>query len=555
MSYGGADPDCCGFPMATRVGRRYAALGAPLAALLVAACASDRVLEPCLDAAHGMVAAALPASPFDAWFEEAGRRYGVDPALLRAVAWTETRLHMVGHEPAAQAHDHDHHGLPPAWGVMALRGERLERAAQLAGLAADDVRRSPAANVLAAAALLAEDAAATGVSGRAADAWRPALERFSGIAQPAGRAAYADAVLRAAAQGSRPAGAAGGTGATGVAAAAAAPDCLPPAPPVTPPVTPPPGAVVTRWHASPNFNARMAGDGGRIGMIIIHTCEGSYVGCWSWLSSAASGVSAHYVIDEDGTEITQLVEEPMRAWHIGARYDCALNRGRACALNDVQSNHFTVGVEHAGYASQPAFPSNQIDVSAQLVCAITERYGIPRDGQHIVAHGQLQPWNRTDPGPNWPWIGYLARVQRFCGEVVVDDAPAFNDAAFARVLAPDAWNAGSATAGYYGGGYHWATTHPDRDDAFAFEFLLEAAGTYTVEARWTAGENRTAAAVFTVTTAAGQPLATAAHDQRAHHDEWRAIATLALAPGWHRVELSRRGVAGSVVVADAIRVR
>jgi hypothetical protein len=33
---------------------------------------------------------------------------------------------------------------------------------------------------------------------------------------------------------------------------------------------------------------------------------------------------------------------------------------------------------------------------------------------HIVGHGQLQPWNRTDPGRNWPWTSYLAKVNSAC---------------------------------------------------------------------------------------------------------------------------------------------
>jgi hypothetical protein len=287
----------------------------------------------------------------------------------------------------------------------------------------------------------------------------------------------------------------------------------------------------------------------------VHTCEGSYVGCWSWLTNRASGVSAHYVIDEDGYEISQLVEEPLRAWHIGARYDCALNRGRRCDLNDVQSNHFTIGIEHAGYASQPSFPSHQIDVSARLVCALSERHGMPRDGQHIVAHGQLQPWNRTDPGPNWPWVRYLALVQRHCGEVVVDDDSRLNDATHARIAVPAVWTPASATAGYYGAGYHWAATHPAADDVVVFEFLVESAGTRTIEARWAAGPNRSPAAQYTVRDGTGRALATTALDQRVDHDSWRRVATVELPAGWHRVELSRRGAAGSVVVADAIRVR
>ena len=54
--------------------------------------------------------------------------------------------------------------------------------------------------------------------------------------------------------------------------------------------------------------------------------------------------------------------------------------------------------------------------SAKLVCDITKRNNIPRDKYHIVGHGQLQPYNRTDPGPNWPWAAYLDSVRSYCGD-------------------------------------------------------------------------------------------------------------------------------------------
>jgi hypothetical protein len=299
----------------------------------------------------------------------------------------------------------------------------------------------------------------------------------------------------------------------------------------------------------------MDGIGGQISMIIVHTCEGAYTGCWSWLSNSVSNVSAHYVVNEEGTEISHLVTEEMRAWHIGAFYDCVLNRLRRCDLTNVQSNHFTVGIEHGGYASQTAFPTRQIEVSAQLACAITQRSGVPRDNQHIVAHGQLQPANRTDPGPNWPWVRYLALVQRHCGDVVVDDDVVWNDVAYARVTASAAWTHSNATAGYHGHGYRWASVAPDADDPYVLEFYEDSGGVRTVEARWPAGENRSEAAIFTILDSAGAVVARTAVDQRLHHDQWRPLTTATLARGWYRVELSRTGPAGSVVVADAVRAR
>jgi hypothetical protein len=518
---------------------RIRAMAAAGAVVLASGCAGDVVTPPCpptatfsasATAAGGYDVGTPPSSGFDPLFDAAASAYSVPAGLLRGIAWVETRLQMIVPDEHA-----DHHGQPPAWGVMALRGDRLQRGAALAGVDPRDAQTLPAANIAAAAALLADEARNALSAG--GTNWPRALMHFSGITLPEGQRAWAYAVLQAAAP--SPAGSEAG--------ALAVPGCEPP--------LPPPSLVRTVWRPSPNFNNRMPGVGGAVSMIIVHTCEGGYIGCWSWLSSTVSGVSAHYVIDEGGTEVSQLVAEEQRAWHIGAMYNCDLNRSRRCDLSGVQSNHFTVGIEHAGYASQKGFPEQQVDVSAQLVCEITRRHDVPRDFQHIVAHGQLQPWNRTDPGPNWPWVRYVGLVQSHCGEVVVDDDGAWNDPAHARATSSSPWTATHATPGFYGGGYRWAATAPDARDPLAFEFRIHTSGRYAIDARWTAGSNRTAAARFTIRTGAGALLTETMADQRTSHDRWVALADVPLDAGWHRVELHRTGEPGRVVVGDAVRVR
>jgi N-acetyl-anhydromuramyl-L-alanine amidase AmpD len=351
-------------------------------------------------------AALLPASPFDEVFAAAGSEFGVSPDLLKTLAWVETRWQMVnGHE--------EFPGLPAAHGVMALRGDRLERGAALAGVPAETARRDARANIRSAAALLAEDARLLGVDrSRLAD-WEPVVARFSGIELPAGRHNYSARVSSVLSQGIiAPALRSGPSAQTPIGAAVArAPDECPDT------VSRPPDHAGAIWRPSPNFNARPAGSTGTVHMIVIHTCEGSYAGCWSWLANSVSGVSSHYVVDEDGAEITQLVRETDRAWHIAASYDCTLNNSHDCGLNGVQSNHFTIGIEHAGFAAQTSFPASQIDASARLACELTKRRGIPRDRLHFVGHGQLQPANRTDPGANWPWTEYLTAIRRHCGDI------------------------------------------------------------------------------------------------------------------------------------------
>lgn len=503
----------------------------------VAACFDGIPLEPACpewqsDVAPSIAAPPAGSSPFDEAFGAAGREFDVPSELLRSVSWVETRWHMArGNE--------EFPGRPPAFGVMALRGERLERGAGLAGVTVEAARTEPRANVRAAAALLDSLAAVLAVDRSDLRAWGPAVAEFSGIEVPEGRDSYLrDGVF----------GALGvsGPGVTGARTSAQVSNDECP---------PPPRDADVVWRPSPNYDDRPSGARGEIHMVIVHTCEGSYASCWSWLVNAESGVSSHYVVNEEGTEISHLVREEDRAWHIAASYDCSLNHAHDCWLDGVQGNHFTVGVEHAGFASQDSFPASQVEASAALVCRVSRRRGIPRDFRHVVGHGRLQPENRTDPGPNWPWTGYITSIQRHCGETVVDDSADFHDADVARVEASDSWTATHQTPGYYAAGYRWAPTSETEADPLVFSFHLSDPGSRTVEARWTEGSNRSASARYSVVAADGDSLATVKVDQRTDGGTWRELGSWDFPAGWNRVVLSRRGPSGSVVVGDAVQVR
>ena len=509
-------------PSVTRV-----ALACSAVVLIIAVGCHESPVQPCTTAAVARFASnpqpPTPSPQLDSIFRAAGAEFHVAPERLAAVGWVETRWQMV--QGAAEFP-----GRPAAFGVMALRGAALERGAALAGVTPDAARRDPRANIRAAAALLAAYAREAGGD------WDAATARYSEIDLPVGRGAYLAAVAQA-------------QGAPQQAAALASAECPPPDTTAAPDF---PGGI---WRPSPNFDQRAADSTGVPHMVIIHTCESNYASCWSWLDNPVSQVSAHYVVNEDGGEISQLVRERDRAWHIAALYDCTLNRRHECWLNDVQSNHFTVGIEHAGFASQDSFPRTQLERSAALVCDITRDRAIPRDWQHIVGHGQLQPANRTDPGPQWPWISYIHRVQALCGELVVDDSAQFNDSAVARIVVPAGWFATDTTPDFYGGGYHWTSTNPTASDGVEFSFNVATSGTRTIDARWTSGTNRASQAAYAVITSAGDTLQVVTQDQRTGGGAWHALGTWTFPKGWNRVVLLRRGASGAVVVADGVRVR
>ena len=498
----------------------------------------------------------------DGEFANAAKEFDVPLQLLQAVAYVESQWQMVeGQE--------EFEGLAPAYGVMALRGDRLSRAAELAGESVADVRTGRRANIRAGAALLSAAADELEIDRSKLGAWAPAVARFSGIADELidvqANYVHNDVYARLRAGMTI-------TGADGTPVATMLPiDALPEfVDPADPSAAPGPDYSGSVWRGSPNYSSRPGGAPGTVKMVIIHSCEGAYSGCWGWLVNQASGVSAHYVVKEDGNEISQLVKESNKAWHIGANYDCKLNSSKECGLSGYNANGFTVGIEHAGFAKQASWNSKLIDNSAKLVCDITKGHNIPRDKYHIVAHGQLQPYNRIDPGPNWPWATYLAKVNSFCGAqppqpepqpqpqpggaIIVDSNNANNNAAKAKVAVSGNWTSTAATAGFYGTGYFYANTAPV-SDAAEFSFYLDAAATKTIDAWWTAGTNRSDKAPFVAFDASGTKLATFHANQTGNGGKWVQLGSAKFTKGWNKVVLSRWTTEGKVVIADAVRIR
>ena len=111
-------------------------------------------------------------------------------------------------------------------------------------------------------------------------------------------------------------------------------------------------------------------------------------------------VSSHYLVNElDNKEIYQLVDENKRAYHAGI----SSWRG-AQGLNDT-----SIGIEIVNKAADapgggyifPPFPDYQVKKVAALVRDIAQRYDIPPF--NIVAHSDIAPTRKQDPGPMFPW--------------------------------------------------------------------------------------------------------------------------------------------------------
>lgn len=165
------------------------------------------------------------------------------------------------------------------------------------------------------------------------------------------------------------------------------------------------------WVASPNYSSR---NSTAITAVTIHDVEGSYAGCISWFQNTSSQVSAHYVVRSSDGQITQMVLESNKGWHVGSE------------------NPYTVGIEHEGYASQSGwYTTAMYNSSGDLVADICSSNAIPplRTGfqpwmsttyynqssipgacTKVKGHQHYPNQTHTDPGPNWNWDYFYKRV-------------------------------------------------------------------------------------------------------------------------------------------------
>jgi N-acetylmuramoyl-L-alanine amidase len=148
---------------------------------------------------------------------------------------------------------------------------------------------------------------------------------------------------------------------------------------------------------SPNHDARP--DGVPIDMLVLHY-TGMRTGAEALerLCDPAAKVSSHYVVEEDGQTFA-LVAEARRAWHAGLSWW----RGIA-GLNDRSIGIEIVNPGHDwGYRD---FPAAQIDALMTLCRAILARHPIPP--RNVVAHSDIAPARKRDPGELFPWARLAA---------------------------------------------------------------------------------------------------------------------------------------------------
>jgi hypothetical protein len=64
--------------------------------------------------------------------------------------------------------------------------------------------------------------------------------------------------------------------------------------------------------------------------VVVHTMQGYYAGSIAWFQNPASNVSAHYCMRSEDGEVTQMVRDQDRAWHVGSSNAYALWGTSSC---------------------------------------------------------------------------------------------------------------------------------------------------------------------------------------------------------------------------------
>jgi len=159
---------------------------------------------------------------------------------------------------------------------------------------------------------------------------------------------------------------------------------------------------------SPNYNDRTVD---AVDLLVLHyTGMASCEAALARLCDPAAQVSAHYLIDEDGT-VYRLVAEEHRAWHAGV----------SCWAGERDVNSRSIGIElvnpghDLGYRN---FPYQQMRALALLCRQILSRHPIP--ASRVLAHSDVAPGRKRDPGEkfDWAWlagqgVGLWPGLERF----------------------------------------------------------------------------------------------------------------------------------------------
>ena len=144
---------------------------------------------------------------------------------------------------------------------------------------------------------------------------------------------------------------------------------------------------------SPNFNDRA--DHIPLAYIVLHyTGMQTAEAARARMTDPAAEVSAHYLIDEDGS-ILSLVDENHRAWHAG--------KGKWQGVTDMNSASLGIELVNPGHEfGYRPFPAPQICALVDLLKQLVHRHKL-NPTRCLIAHSDFAPTRKQDPGEFFPW--------------------------------------------------------------------------------------------------------------------------------------------------------
>jgi N-acetylmuramoyl-L-alanine amidase len=178
--------------------------------------------------------------------------------------------------------------------------------------------------------------------------------------------------------------------------------------------------MILRERPSPNHNERRR----PVSMLVLHyTGMKTAAEAIDRLCDEAAEVSAHYVVEEDGT-VWRLVDESRRAWHAGASFW----RGET----DLNSASIGVEIVNPGHEfGYRPFPAPQMRAVAELCRGILARHPIAPSG--VVGHSDVAPRRKQDPGELFDWEGLARDGIGLWPDFSVDAPPIAPEEGLARI--------------------------------------------------------------------------------------------------------------------------
>lgn len=126
------------------------------------------------------------------------------------------------------------------------------------------------------------------------------------------------------------------------------------------------------------------------GIVLHHTAEPSAASALDKLTAAGSGVSAHLLIDTDGTRYV-LAEPTAVTWHAG----------KSRLIGRENANNFTVGIEFQGNTLESPLTDAQIASAVEYIRPLMKAYDIPL--KNIVTHEFIRTeYKRAHPDSTVP---------------------------------------------------------------------------------------------------------------------------------------------------------